>query len=137
MVIVDSSVLIDFLAHTVTPQTAWLRLNLNVFQIGITSLILCEVLQGTRGDRRFAEVQAILMPFVVHPGDSDALAVASALNYRTLRRIGVTVRSTIDCLIATFCIEEGHVLLHNDRDFNPFESYLGLKVLHPADSLSY
>ncbi len=59
------------------------------------------------------------------------IAVAAAENYRILRTKGITVRKTIDCLIATFCIREGHELLHRDRDFDPFEMHLGLQVIHP------
>ena len=62
---------------------------------------------------------------------SPELAIAAAQNYRTLQRLGITVRKTIDCIIATFCIEEGYQLLHNDSDFEPFEHHLGLRVLHP------
>jgi hypothetical protein len=61
------------------------------------------------------------------------LAMQSAENYRSLRRKGVTVRSTVDCLIATFCIEDGHQLLHRDRDFDLFEQHMRLHVLHPPD----
>lgn len=70
--------------------------------------------------------------YEVHHTGGEDLAVASAQNYRLLREKGYTVRKTIDCIIATFCLKEGHSLLHRDRDFDPFESVLGLHVIHPA-----
>ncbi len=93
-------------------------------------LILSEVLQGIEDEREFTLVHDQLMAFPVLSMGGPVLAVASARNYRRLRRQGFTVRKTIDCLIATFCIENGLVLLHNDRDFDPFERALGLRVLH-------
>jgi predicted nucleic acid-binding protein len=132
MVIVDSSVLIDYLADRVTPETVWLDGRLDSERIGITSLSLCEVLQGVRGDGLFAQAVEILNGFAIFEVGSYRLALASAQNYRTLRRAGVTIRNTIDCLIATFCLEEGHTLLHNDRDFDAFEERLELMVVRPS-----
>jgi predicted nucleic acid-binding protein len=137
MVIVDTSVLIDFLAERLNPETAWLRGLGEPRRVGITSLIQTETLQGIRDEARFLGTLALLNQFEVFETGSSLLAVASATNYRALRRAGVTIRNTIDCLIATFCLEEGHTLLHNDRDFDPFEAHLGLKVLHPPELLPY
>jgi predicted nucleic acid-binding protein len=67
----------------------------------------------------------------VYATGGTELALAASDNYRFLRKRGITIRKTIDCLIATFCIREGHALLHRDRDFDPFEEHLGLKVVHP------
>ncbi len=131
MVIVDSSVWIDYLNDKVNVQTIWLENSLGQQEIGLTSLILCEVLQGIRHDCRFKETHRELMSFSVFEGITANLAVASARNFRLLQRLGITVRKTIDCIIATFCIEEGHQLLHHDSDFEPFEKHLGLQVVHP------
>jgi hypothetical protein len=131
MVIVDTSVLIDYLADRVTPATEWLERQIDIQRIGITTLVLAEVLQGIRADDQFVETLRVLKRFAVFETSGVDLALASARNYRTLRRMGITVRSTIDCIIATFCIEEEHSLLHNDRDFEPFEAHLGLKILDP------
>jgi predicted nucleic acid-binding protein len=131
MVIVDSSVWIDALNGKINPQTIWLRLALGRERVGLTSLILCEVLQGIRFDQRFRETEERLRAFPVFSAVTDELAVSAAQNFRTLRRRGITVRKTIDCIIATFCIKEGHQLLHRDSDFDHFEKHLGLRVVHP------
>jgi hypothetical protein len=99
--------------------------------IGLADLILCEVLQGVRNLREFRRVQQDLESLHILNTGGAALAIASARNYCFLRSKGTTIRKTIDCLIATFCIEYGHSLLHNDRDFDPFEVHLGLRVIHP------
>jgi len=132
MVIVDSSVLIDYLGGRSTHQTEWLNRYSDFRRIGITTLSLSEVLQGIRSDELFHETLNVLSQFKIIETGSSKLAVASARNYRALRRLGITTRNTIDCLIATFCIEEGHTLLHNDRDFDPFEEHLDLEVFHPV-----
>jgi predicted nucleic acid-binding protein len=131
MVIVDSSVWIDALIGKMTPQSIWLSQAFGKEEIGVTSLILCEVLQGVRTSAQFEGFLRDLVEFPVLETGSTKLAIASAGNYRLLRSRGITVRSTIDCIIATFCIEEGHQLIHNDRDFDAFEEYLGLNVFHP------
>lgn len=131
MVIVDSSVWIDYLFGTVNPQTDWLDAAVGKQEIGLTSLILCEVLQGVRGRAQFRRFQRDLLQFPVFERFDAQLAIASARNYRVLRDRGITVRKTIDCIIATFCIEWNHQLLHNDRDYDAFEARLGLRVLHP------
>jgi predicted nucleic acid-binding protein len=131
MVIVDSSVWIDALWGTKNGQTAWLNRALDIEEIGLTSLILYEVLQGVRSPRRFRDTLRYLMNFSVFDLLDSRLAVSAAQNYRSLRDRGITVLKSADCLIATFCIENGLRLLHNDRDFDPFETYLGLIVLHP------
>lgn len=128
-VIVDSSVLIDYLADRPTPQTAWLDQNLGRRRIGITTLIMTEVLQGIRGDGQFDETVKVLGRLAVFDGGSRQVAVQSARNYRALRRRGITIRNTIDCLTATFCIGADFELLHNDRDFDPFEQLLHLEVV--------
>ena len=131
MVIVDSSVWIDALNGKITPQTIWLRSALDREQLGLTSLILCEVLQGIRFDRHFRETERRLRTFPIFAALTTELAVGAARNFRSLQRLGLTVRKTIDCIIATFCIEEDHQLLHRDSDFDLFEKHLGLRVVHP------
>ena len=129
MTIVDTTVWIDYLGGTVNPHTDWLDRELSQQRIGLTDLILCEVLQGIRGDSNFTRVRLELSKFEVFETGGETLAVAAAKNYRLLRSRGHTVRKTIDCLIATFCLTEGHSLLHRDHDFEPFEKYLGLRVV--------
>jgi predicted nucleic acid-binding protein len=131
MVIVDTTVWIDYLAGAANGQTSWLDRELDRRRLGLTDLILCEVLQGVRSDPAFARVRRDLEKFHVFETGGIDLALAAAQNYRLLRRRGATVRKTIDCLIATFCLQSGHQLLHRDRDFDPFEQHLGLRVVHP------
>ena len=131
MTIVDTTVWIDYLGGTANPHTEWLDRELNQQRLGLTDLILCEILQGIRGDATFTRVRRDLSKFEVFETGGEALAVASAQNYRALRSHGHTIRKTIDCLIATYCLTEGHSLLHRDHDFDPFEKHLGLRVLHP------
>ena len=131
MVIVDTTVWIDYLAGTANGQTFWLDRELDRQRLGLTDLILCEVLQGIRTDPAFASVRRDLEKFHIFESGGIDLALAAAQNYRLLRRRGATVRKTIDCLIATFCLQAGHQLLHHDRDFDPFEKHLGLRVVHP------
>lgn len=108
----------------------WLNSELEHQRLGITDLILCEVLQGIRDDQQFSVVRRELLRLEVFTMGGIELALAAAQNYRKLRARGYTVRRTIDCLIATFCLLHDHVLLHNDRDFEPFERVFGLRVLH-------
>lgn len=131
MIIVDSSVWIDYLNRKMSPQTRWLRLNQGAERIGLTSLVLAEVLQGIRFESRFRAADRFFRTFVIVEPIPVATAVQAASNFRKLRAQGVTIRNTVDCLIATFCIERNLKLLHNDRDFEAFERYLGLDVLHP------
>jgi len=95
----------------------------------IGDLILLEVLQGARDEIHAARIEADLRQFPVVPLLDPDLAVNAAANYRLLRGLGITVRKTVDLVIGTFCIEHGHVLLHDDRDFDPMARYLGLKTL--------
>jgi len=131
VVIVDTTVWVDYLVGTQTPQADWLDAELGRQRLGLTDLTLCEVLQGVRNDRRFEDVRRELMKCEVFTTGGAKLAIAAARNYRTLRGRGRTVRRTLDCLIATFCLTHGHSLLHTDRDFDAFEQVLGLQVVHP------
>ncbi len=130
MVIVDTTVWVDYLRGAENPETDWLNRELDRQRLGLTDLILCEVLQGVRDDAAFARVQRDLGKFEVFETGGAELAIAAARNFRALRKRGQTVRKTVDCLIATFCLREGHSLLHRDRDFEPFEQALGLSVIH-------
>lgn len=130
MVIVDTTVWIDFLAGAPNEETVWLLREADRQRLGMIDLILCEVLQGIRQDSEFVRVQELLSRFATFDTGGTDLAIAAARNYRFLRRGGHTVRKTIDCYIATFCIFGGHELLHRDRDFDPFEKYLDLRVVH-------
>jgi hypothetical protein len=131
MVIVDTTVWIDYLRGVTNIQTSWLDRELGGQRLGLTDLILCEVLQGIRGDAAFSRVRRDLLKFEVFDTGGIDLAQAAALNYRFLRKHGYTVRKTIDCLIASFCLKAEHLLLHRDHDFDAFERHLGLRVVHP------
>jgi predicted nucleic acid-binding protein len=131
MIVVDTSVWIDYTRDIETPQTAWLEAELGRDRLAITDLILCEILQGVRDDKEYRETRTTLFQLEIFPTGGTNLALAAVDNYRKLRKKGLTVRKTIDCLIATFCILNGHSLLHSDRDFDAFEKELGLQVIHP------
>lgn len=129
--IVDTSVWVDYLNAVVTPETSWLDQELGRQPLGLLDLMLCEVLQGLSTDREAVRVLRDLQRFQVFTTGGVDLATAAARNYRHLRAKGRTVRKTIDCLIATFCLRDEHELLHSDRDFDAFEQLLGLHVVHP------
>jgi len=131
MLIVDSTVWIDYFNGVVNPQTDTLNNMLDKTPILIGDLILAEVLQGFRQDPHFETARRTFGKSLQVEMVNPALAVQSARNYRFLRQKGVTVRKTIDSLIATYCIENDHELLHNDSDFDGYEKYLGLRVVHP------
>jgi len=131
MVIIDTTVWIDYLRGALNEHTEWLDRELSRQRMGLTDLIVCEVLQGIRSDTAFAQVRLDLTRFEIFNTGGTDMAIAAARNYRSLRKRGATVRKTIDCLIATFCLEAEHRLLHRDRDFDLFEQYLGLRVVHP------
>jgi predicted nucleic acid-binding protein len=131
LVIVDTTVWVDYLNGFDTRYTVWLDEQLERQRLGLTDLILCEVLQGIRDDKQAARVREELLEFEILTMGGIALAVTAAQNYRLLRARGRTVRKTIDCLIATFCLLNDHELIHNDRDFDPFEQVLKLQVIHP------
>lgn len=131
MLVVDTSVWVDYFNGVENPQTDFLNAILDKTPILIGDLILAEVLQGFRHDPDFEKVRRILGKFMQESMVNPVLAVQCARNYRFLRQKGVTVRKTIDSLIATFCIENDHELLHNDSDFDGYEKHLGLQVIHP------
>ena len=129
MIVVDSSVWIDYFNGADTRETTLLHGILGTEPVVIGDLVLAEVLQGFRRDSDFHRGRTALETLIFEPMVGRAIALASARNYRALRAAGVTVRKTIDVLIATFCIEKGHTLLHADRDFEPMKRHLGLRTL--------
>jgi predicted nucleic acid-binding protein len=131
VVIVDTTVWVDYFRGVRNPETDWLDTELDRQRLGITDLIVCEVLQGVRDEATATTVERQLLKLQVFETGSVDLARDAARNYRMLRSRGHTVRKTIDCLIATFCLRERHSLLHRDRDFDPFEEFLQLSVIHP------
>ena len=131
MVIVDTTVWVDYLRGVRNAESEWLHTELDRQRLGLTDIILCEVLQGVRGEAAARAVEAALTRCEVFETGGVALARDAARNYRALRSRGHTVRKTVDCLIATFCLRRRHSLLHRDRDFDPFERLLDLPVVHP------
>ncbi|MDO5611104.1 MAG: PIN domain nuclease [Pseudomonadota bacterium] len=127
MILVDSSVWIDYLRGVDTKQTDRLHGLLGLEPLAVGDLILTEVLQGTTSEGDFNEVLRLLSSLDVVPLGGQLIAVEAARNFRALREKGITVRKTIDCIIATRCIVDGMVLLHSDRDFDPFVTHLGLQ----------
>jgi predicted nucleic acid-binding protein len=126
MVIVDSSVWIDYFNGRDIPEVAKLDRLLETELLGVGDLILAEVLQGFRQDKDYQTAKRLLTSLTVFEMLGAAMAMKSADNFRDLRKKGITVRKTIDVMIATFCIENGHELLFSDKDFTPFVEHLGL-----------
>lgn len=127
--VVDSSVWIDYFNGKITKQTNLLHSLLGNELIVVGDLILTEVLQGFQNDKDFKKAGELLDSLIFRQMLGKELAVKSAKNYRRLRKKGVTVRKTIDVIIATFCIANNLPLLHSDRDFNPMQKHLNLKVI--------
>ena len=126
VILVDSSVWIDFFRGTATPQADRLDQLLASQPLAVGDIILTEVLQGFDRPRDFAAALRVMGALeVIEIGGRD-IAVLAARHFQTLRQSGVTVRKTIDTLIATRCIVEGYALLYSDRDFDPFVAHLGL-----------
>jgi len=128
LILVDSSVWVDYFRGNNTPQTDRLDLLLGREPLAIGDLILAEVLQGFDSDRDFRQARRVLTSLLVVDLGGVEIAIQAAKNFRILRRRGVTIRKTIDTIIATRCIESGYELLYSDRDFDPFAQYLGLRV---------
>jgi len=131
MLVVDSIVWIDYFNGRITPQSDFLHDAVSSIQILVGDLILAEVLQGFRQDADFETARLALSKFNQANLVNPALAVQSARNFRFLRQKGITVRKTIASLIATYCIENSHDLLHSNTDFDPYEQFLDLSVVHP------
>lgn len=129
MILVDSSVWVDYLRGTPTPQADKLDALLGAVPLAVGDLILTEVLQGCGTDKEFNQVRRLLLNLTVVPIGGENVAIEAARNYRRLRALGLTVRKTIDTVIATRCIVDKLDLLHSDRDFDPFEQHLGLRCV--------
>lgn len=128
MIIVDTSVWIDYVNGAETIQTNLLDIELKNRRVATGDLIIAEFLQGFRDDKQFQEAKEIMDSLEYFDFVGREIALNAAQNFRKLRKKGITIRKTIDVLIATFCIEYGFELLHNDRDFDPMEDVLGLKI---------
>ncbi len=132
MILVDSSVWIDYFRGTATPQVEKLDSLLGSEPIATGDLMLTEVLQGFVSDRDFNQARKLMASLVIVDLVGQDIAIQAARNFRALRSLGVTVRKTIDTLIATRCIESGLPLLYSDRDFDPFVEHLGLRSALPG-----
>jgi hypothetical protein len=129
MILVDSSVWIDYFNGKKTSQTEWLDSSLGTTPVIMGDLILTEVLQGFQNDKDFKVAKDLLLGMTFMSMGGKIIALESATNYRLLRKRGVTVRKTIDVIIGTFCIHYQLPLLHDDRDFDPMVEFLGLKAI--------
>ena len=130
MVVVDSGVWIDFFNGASTPQGATLHhlLARGETELIVPDLVLYEVLRGFRHERDYLQAEALMLSMSVEATGDPELARRAATHYRSLRAVGITVRSAIDVLVAAFCIDHGYTLLHRDRDFNAFEELRGLRA---------
>lgn len=132
MIFVDSTIWIDYFNGCQSEKTDYLDSLLGKEFIVIGDLVYTEVLQGFRSDHDFERAKETLDLLLFREMLGHDMALRSAINYRFLRKKGITVRKTIDVIISTFCIVNGLALLHSDRDFNPMERYLGLNVIGPS-----
>ena len=129
MILVDSSVWVDYFNGAETLSTKKLDGLLGLQPICTGDLILAEVLQGFRQDQNYQAAKTLLCSLPVYPMLGVTLSLKSAENFRILRKQGITIRKTIDTMIATFCIENDFSLLHSDKDFQPFQQFLGLQAV--------
>lgn len=129
MILVDSSVWIDFFRNEPSVEAEWLDRHLGSEPLLVGDLILAEVLQGFKGDRGFMEARRLLLQLARVELGGFEVAVDAARHYRRLRAMGVTVRGTVDMLIATRCLRDGLRLLHRDRDFDAIARHLNLRVV--------
>ncbi|WP_339866789.1 PIN domain nuclease [uncultured Algoriphagus sp.] len=129
MILVDSSVWIDYFNGQENVQTDFLDRSLGTEFICTGDLIMTEVLQGFSADKNFREAKAFFEDLHFFNLGGKEIAIASAENFRLLRKRGVTIRKTIDSVIAAFCIKSEIELLHNDKDFEPFVDHLGLRSI--------
>ena len=128
MILVDTSVWIDFFNGIATPETDFLDSTLSTEPVGIGDLILVEVLQGFRHDRDYRQARSLLTALSVFQLLDEQRAVRAADAFRALRRLGSTIRKTTDVIIGTYCIEQRLPLLYSDRDFDPMVEHLGLEA---------
>jgi predicted nucleic acid-binding protein len=137
VILVDSSVWIDYFRGTATDEAALLDDLLDKEELMVGDLMLTEVLQGFRQDSEYRRAQRLMLSLQIVDLAGQHIAVKAAQNYRLLRNVGITIRKTIDAIIATHCIENGVQLLHSDRDFEPFVKYLGLTTPSASGHPSY
>ena len=128
MILVDSSVWIDYFRETSTPQADKLDALLGSEPVATADVMLTEVLQGFGSDGDFNQAKKLLASLVVVNLGGQNIAIQAAKNFRALRALGITVRKTIDTVIATRCIQCGYTLLYSDKDFDPFVAHLGLRA---------
>jgi len=128
MVVVDTSVWIDYVNGSITPQTNLLDIELENDRIITGDLIIVEFLQGFRDDTQYYKAKELMESLEYFDFVGKDIVIKAAENFRKLRKNGITIRKTIDVLIATFCIENGFELIHDDRDFDQMEEILGLRV---------
>ena len=128
MIVADTSAWIDYVRGIDAPHTHLLDYELDHNRIIAGDLIITEFLQGFHSEKDYRAAKEIMESLEYHDFVGKKIALLSAQNFRILRKKGITVRKTIDVIIATFCIENGFELLHNDRDFDPMEEMLGLQV---------
>ncbi len=128
MIFLDSTVLIDYFIGNETWQVKTLDSILGKELVVIGDYVLVEVLQSFKNDKEFQKAKTILQLFPCYDIGGKKMAIQSANNYRYLRKKGITIRKTIDTMIATFCIVNDFILLHNDKDFEAFEKFFNLKV---------
>ena len=132
MILVDSSVWIDYFRGSPTPQVEKLDMLLGVEPMVTGDLVLAEVLQGFDEERDFRQAKKLLTSLIVVEMVGRDIALQAAKNFHALRNRGITIRKTIDTLIATRCIASNFTLLYSDRDFDPFVKHLGLRSALPG-----
>ena len=128
MVVVDTTVWIDYIHGLDTLFTNALDYELQLNQVITGDLLIAEFLQGFRNDKDFEAAKKIMESLIYFDMLGKDIALKSAINFRFLRKTGITIRKTADIIIGTFCIENDFPLLHNDRDFDPMEKHLGLRI---------
>ncbi len=132
MIVVDTSAWIDYFNGVDAPHTRLLDDELQYSRIVTGDLIIAELLQGFRHERDYQKARRLMSSLEYRDMVGREIALQAAANYRKLRRNGITIRKTIDVLIATFCLYNGFELIHNDRDFDAIEKSLGLKIKRDA-----
>lgn len=131
MVLADSSVWIDYFNGTDNAATTKLDELLSSTIVAVGDLILAEVLQGFGSDTDHRTAKNLLLDLDLHVLGGIEIALKAANHFRALRKKGITVRKTVDCFIAAYCIEHDIPLLYRDRDFHPFAQHLGLQPVLP------
>jgi hypothetical protein len=129
VIVVDSSVWIGHFRNVLSRPVMLLRALFGREELVVGDIVLLEVLRGARDERNAIQLSRDMHAFDVVPMLGDAIAEQAARNFRTLRTVGITIRTSPDLIIGTYCIEHRHILLHDDRDFEPMRQHLGLQVL--------